>query len=350
MSAPGAETRWTSRTHATYAADWALFADWCDATDHEPLPTDPTTVLEFLADCPAASATLRRRVIAVDHHHIATGHPPPGADPRVRDALGRPPLDLPPVTSEVRGRVDAALRMLPNRGWPGGLFGRRDRCLLVLSQLTQIPHKQLAGLFAKDIAVADGVATIRVAGEFRILEAVGDPVVCGPCAIARWLRAHHVISDPGSATRTIARLLDKATEPTSNSPHLCRRRASVSDRWTASDPLLAPIDQWGATPFPMSPMSPHAVSRQARDLLDGTITVHRVLPVHPVADEPAAPSAHRASVSTGYTKQQMRAAWARRRSDLAELAGVSDELANVDRQVVEINQRIDEILAMVTAP
>src|SRR5690349_1140328 len=40
--------RWTSRTHATYTADWALFVDWCDATDHQPLPADPATVLAFL--------------------------------------------------------------------------------------------------------------------------------------------------------------------------------------------------------------------------------------------------------------------------------------------------------------
>lgn len=348
MSTPDADMRWTSRTHATYAADWALFADWCDATDHQPLPADPITVLEFLGDCPAAAATQRRRVIAIDHHHAAAGHPPPGADPRVRDALGRPPVGLPPVTSEVRGRVDAALRMLPNRGWPGGLFGRRDRCLLVLSQLAQIPHKHLAGLVAGDITVTDGAATIRVAGEVRTLEAVDDPVLCGPCAIARWLRAHQVISDPGSATQTIARLLDKAAEPTSSSPHLCRQTMPLADR-PPGQPLLAPVTQWGHAPFPMSPMSPHAVSRQARDLLDGTITVHRDLPVHPVADEPAAPT-HRGSVSTGYTKQQMRAAWGRRRSDLVELAGVSEELAGVDRQVVEINQRIDEIMALATAP
>src|SRR6476620_12506460 len=98
MSTRGAEMRWTSRTHATYTADWALFVDWCDATDHEPLPADPTTVLAFLADCPATAATRRRRVIAIDHHHTADDHPPPGDNPGVRDALGRPPTELPPIT------------------------------------------------------------------------------------------------------------------------------------------------------------------------------------------------------------------------------------------------------------
>jgi hypothetical protein len=351
MSIPGAEMRWTSRTHATYTADWALFIDWCDAVDNEPLPADPTTVLEFLADCPAAAATQRRRVIAIDHHHTADGHPPPGADPGVRDALGRPPTELPPIKQRTLARVDAALRMLPSRGWTGGLFGRRDRCLLVLSQLARVPHRHLAGLVAGDITVANGAATVTVGDQTRAVVAVDDPVLCGPCAIARWLRAHQVIVDPGSATRTIARLLDKAAEPTSNSPHICRKPLPTADRATSSAPLLAPIDQWGATPFPMSPMSPHAVSRQARDLMDGTTTVHRDLPVHPVADEPAPTGAHRgAVVAAGYSKQQVRAAWDQRRSDLAELAGVADELADVDRRAAEINERIDQLLTMATTP
>jgi len=352
MSTRGAEMSWTSRTHATYAADWALFVDWCDATDHEPLPADPAIVLEFLADCPAARATKRRRVIAIDHHHTAAGHPPPGDDdPGVRDALGRPPTELPPITPGTLARVDAALRMLPSRGWTGGLFGRRDRCLLVLSQLALIPHRHLAQLMAGDVTVVDGVATITVTGQVRTVEAVDDPVLCGPCAIARWLRAHQVIVDPGSATRTIARLLDKAAEPTSNSPHICRKPMPTADPSTMSAPLLAPIDQWGATPFPMSLLSAHAVSRQSRDLMDGTITAHRDLPVHPGADEPAPAGTHpEAFVATGYTKQQVRAAWDQRRSDLAELAGVADELTDVDRRAAEITERIGQLLTMATAP
>jgi hypothetical protein len=124
----------------------------------------------------------------------------------------------------------------------------------------------------------------------------------------------------------------------------------VLDERSAGHPLLAPVNQWGHAPFPLNPMSSHAVSRQARDLLDGIITVHRVLDVVPTADEPAPPTPQQGVVSTGYTKQQVRAAWDRRRSDLAELAGVADELADVDRQVVEINQWIDQLLAMATAP
>jgi hypothetical protein len=339
---------WAPRTRATYTADWRLFGDWCTATDHRPLPAGPTTVLRFLVDCPAAPATQRRRVIAIDHHHTRAGHPPPGNNPDVRDAVGRPPAGLPTVTPETRGRVDAALRLLPSRGWTGGLFGRRDRCLLVLSQLAHVPHRYLAQLRAGDVAVADGVATITVAGQIRTLAAVDDPVVCGPCAVARWRRTHHVIV-VRIATPAVSDHLRKATAPTSTSPHACRRPLTLDDR-SAGHPLLAPVTQWGHAPFPLSAMSPHAVSRQARDLMDGLITVHRDLDVAPTADDPEPPPPQQGVVGIGYTKQQARAAWDQRRSDLADLSGLADDLAGVDRQAAEINERIDQLLTMVTPP
>ncbi len=304
-------------------------------------------MLEFLADCPAAPATRRRRVIAIDHHHTTTGHAAPGADPRVRDAVGRPPTDVPPVTPETRKRVDTALRMLPSRGWTGGLFGQRDRCLLVLSKLGRIPHQHLAQLKAGDVTVADGIATITAASQTRTVAAVDDPVLCGPCAIAQWLQTHDVIVTK-IATRAVSDHLRKLESlTTSTSPHACWQSPELDER-SAGTPLLWPVNQWGHAPFPLSPMSPHAVSRQARDLLDGIITIHRDLDVVPAFDEPAPIAIHQEMVATGYTKQQVRVAWDRRRADLADLAEVADDLADVDRQAAEINQRIDQLLAMAT--
>src|SRR5664279_3500372 len=80
----------SARTRRTYSADWALFTDWCAATDTTALPADPQVVVEFLQGCPAATATLRCRVAAIDHHHTAAGHDRPGNSETVRAALGRP--------------------------------------------------------------------------------------------------------------------------------------------------------------------------------------------------------------------------------------------------------------------
>jgi len=53
----------------------------------------------------------------------------------VRATLGRPTGEpFQPMESD-REAVEAALRGLPSHGWTQGMFGRRDRCLLVLSQL-----------------------------------------------------------------------------------------------------------------------------------------------------------------------------------------------------------------------
>ncbi len=35
------------RTRRTYAADWALFTDWCSVTGNWELPADPETVLSL---------------------------------------------------------------------------------------------------------------------------------------------------------------------------------------------------------------------------------------------------------------------------------------------------------------
>src|SRR5664279_5003967 len=176
------------------AASWALFTDWCHATDHPELPAAPDTVLGFLAGCPAAAETLRRRVAAIDHHHAAAGHPPPGRAPVVLAALGRPTGESHQIPADIAAAVDAALRALPSQGWTRGMFGRRDRCLLVLSQLAGVPYRRLARLTVGDVMVADGHARITSnAGEWTLRPADDGPPLCGPCAVTRWVRALDVV-------------------------------------------------------------------------------------------------------------------------------------------------------------
>src|SRR5450631_3503294 len=152
----------SARTRQTYTQDRALFADWCHATGAQLLPADPDTVVAFLTGCPAAAGTLRVRVAAIDHHHAIAGFPGPGESTVVRAALGRPTREPHQVPAEMAAAVDAALRALPSHGWTRGMFGRRDRCLLVLSQLAGVPYQQLARLTVGDVViVADGQATIR---------------------------------------------------------------------------------------------------------------------------------------------------------------------------------------------
>ena len=65
------------------------------------------------------------------------------------------------------------------------MFGRRDRCLLVLSQLAGVPYKQLATTTAGDIVFTDGVATVTSTAGKWSLSPVEKGLVCGTCAIVR---------------------------------------------------------------------------------------------------------------------------------------------------------------------
>jgi hypothetical protein len=51
-----------------------------------------------------------------------------------------------------------------------------------------VPYRHLAALTAGDISIADGVATIRVAAGEWTLRPADDGLLCGPCAVVRWLK------------------------------------------------------------------------------------------------------------------------------------------------------------------
>ena len=333
----------SARTRRTYATDWALFTDWCAATDTTALPADPQVVVDFLTGCPAAAGTLRWRVAAIDHHHTATGHDRPGNSETVRAALGRP-IGRPFQPTE-RDAVDAALRGLPSRGWTAGMFGRRDRCLLVLSQLGGVPYQHLATLTAGDIYIADGVVTIRSAAGDWTVGAADDGLLCGPCAVVRWLKILDLAVTQLS-TRTIAGALKKTKPVDHRAPHVCHNGPVRADT-TTSVPLLPPIDQWGALPHPRPRLSPHSLSRRARDLLVGHLGVHRDLPVDPDPEPEASvrrilpPDDPRVGA---YDAADAAAAWDRRRRDLDDLAGIIDVLTDVERRADELNRRAAKLL------
>ncbi len=150
----------------------------------------------FFGDCPAA--TLGRRLTAIDAAHRAAGVALPERTGQVRDVLrGRPAR---PVRQELdSAQVEAALRRLPSHGWINGWFGRRDRALLVLAG-AGVPYRRIAALTAGDITVTDAVATINTTIRSVTLHPDDDPVLRGPCALVRWLRALH-LAPTSPATR-----------------------------------------------------------------------------------------------------------------------------------------------------
>ena len=302
MTPPAAKPVELGRIPNGYAAIWELFTDWCAVTEVIALPAESATVVAFLTDCPCAPATRRRRVAAIDHRHATAGLAKPGESIVVRTQLGRPTGDKREASPATVTAVQAALHALPSQGWTRGMFGRRDRCLLVLSQLAGVPYRHLATTIVGDIAVTDGVATITSpAGRWSVCPA-DDVLLCGPCTIARWMRVVDLAVTKIS-TSALKEAVGKADPLTDESPHLCRSNKMLHEA-TLTVPLFPPIDQWGALPFPLQPLTPHSLSRRVRDLLAGGLGAHRDLPVdaeeETVTVEPASTSAvERAVYSRG---------------------------------------------------
>ena len=113
-------------------------------------------------------------------------------------------------------------------------------------------------------------------------------------------------------------------------------------------PLLPPIDQWGALPLPLQRLSPHSLSRRARDLLAGDLGAHRDLPVdpdpEPVVTAPEKPPVTSQRLGSAYDAADAAAAWDRRRRDLEDLAGIIDVLTDVERRADELNRRAAELV------
>ena len=265
---------------------------------------------------------------------------PPERTGQVRGVLrGRPAQ---PVRQELPSdQVNAALRRLPSHGWINGWFGRRDRALLILAG-AGVPYRRIATLTAGDVTLIDGAATINPTIGPVTLHPDEDPVLCGPCALVRWLRALHLaLTSP--ATRALAGAIDRAPAVNGSSPHLCRSRRPLPVG-IAEMPLLPPIDPRGYLAIDPRPLTPHSVSHLARGNTTGPGAVHRVDPQTPDEPPPPPPATLVAPPPTPYTVVDWEQAVARRRADQAHLRGVDRTLDETDRKAADLNRRILALL------
>ena len=316
----------SASTRAGYAADWALFSDWCTATGNTPLPADWPTIEAFVAGCPGAPATVRRRLAAIAHHHRTAGHPTPVDPAREVPRPSRELIDP--------GQVDVLMRLLPSHGWIGGLFGRRDRALLTLAAYTTIPYRQLPRLTVAQLHIADGVATVTDNhGVAHVVESTEDPVLCRPCTLVRWRR----VLDTEVRHKRIKTLFKDAEEVTPDSHHPCRAPKPIDPR-TLEAVLFPPINQWGHLPFPLEPMTPHSTSRLARQANTG-LAHHRAVPLDDLvaalnnAPEVAEPAPAAAPVWDRATANQ------RKIDAVAQLAPLADALDDLEVRIAELVDR-----------
>ena len=163
--------------------------------------------------------------------------------------------------------TDNALRILPSHGWTEGWIGRRDRALIVLSQLAGLTYQRIARLTAGDISFADGAATITGPDGATIAPS-SDGLLCAPCALARWLHALD-LTVVYTDTSVIASVIGRAAPLTAGSPHVCENPQPLSAA-TREVPALPTIDHWGI--LALQPLSTRSHPRPHLTRAAGPIT------------------------------------------------------------------------------
>ncbi|MEO9330379.1 hypothetical protein [Gordonia aurantiaca] len=253
-----------------YRHDWALFADWCLAADHSPIPADPDTLARFVHEHPAAIATQRRRLSAINAVHTRHGYPAPGRTEEVRRRLDTARATRLERLAQLL--LQRALE-LPHTGWPSGLFGRRDALLLVLAS-TGMSFTDIARLRRRSITIRDDilVATTATGQHFRVPpnpETGDNPTVV---IYRRWAQAQAFL-DLYPGTHLLRH-------------HLANPKEIVTDPLDAEQarqPLLCPIDRWGHLPHARQ-MTAQSVSTLVRAHLSGRAPLRTTLTVD-VLDE-----------------------------------------------------------------
>ncbi|MEZ5153077.1 hypothetical protein [Rhodococcus zopfii] len=275
-------------------------------------------VAVFVHEHPAAPATQRRLLSAINTVHTIHGYPPPGRTETVRrrlDGARAQRLDrLAPLLHQRAGE-------LPTEGWPSGLFGRRDALLLILAA-TRMSFTDITRLRRRDVTVDDGVlvATTRTGERFRLAP---DPETSDNAAVAvyrRWADIQSFLDQhPGThlLRRHLADPAEILTDPL--------------DATQARQPLLCPIDRWGHLPFAQA-MTPQSVSTLVRAHLAGRAPIRTTLPVAAQEDTDTLVAPH-IDLDPGYYE---RGTAARRRDH--------EDLADLDDAFDEIEQRADALL------
>ena len=234
-------TRPIAASPSGYRYEWALFEDWCIATEVEPLPASPITLVNFLAANPASDAVQLRRVAAINRRHLDSGHTPPGRTTALRMALdsGRSAR-----TARRAEHYWGLASALPSAGSMQALFGRRDAVLLVLSG-AGLSHRAISALDRSDVTSAG--PDVRIGGRHGIRIAANQSTQCRPAEIwERW--------------RTVLRFSDRSPSTTLLAEHLQANAFPDMSGWPRSvGPVAVPIDRWGHMPLPADPMTPAAV-------------------------------------------------------------------------------------------
>lgn len=245
------------------AHTWALFCDWCTATGRASLPAAPTTLAEFLDHHPAADATQRRRVAAVNAAHRSRGMAEPGRSVPIRLALAERRRER---LTEIRVGAASIIDGIPSTGWPYGLFGRRDALIVTLVS-AGLTYREISTLRRGDINVTG--PDLVVSGLHRVTpNMLGSHGESGPVAVyQRWAQIQSML-DRSASIAVLREFLEHDPAP------LLAATGTVTAT-QAGEPLVVRIDRWGYTPWMPEPLTVQSLSALTRAHLTGRPAGHR---------------------------------------------------------------------------
>ncbi|MDV7246263.1 MULTISPECIES: hypothetical protein [Rhodococcus] len=241
---------------------WALFTDWCAATDQPSTPATPHQLARFLHDNPAAPATQRRRVSVINTVQRGQGYPAPGTDEAIRGALNTTRAAR---LQRVSALVAERLPQIPVTGWPAGLFGRRDGLILALAA-AGVGLEQIARLRRRDItATADRSASLLLSVDGDRIDLPASPEIPIGAIYRGWTEVLGFL-DQNHGTRTVAERFEAG-----------RDLAGFDAAYRADDrPLLTSINRWGHTPLVPAPLTARAVTAITQAYLSGRPPAHTI--------------------------------------------------------------------------
>jgi integrase len=153
-----AQARAENTTRA-YRADWADFTGWCEAHGAASLPADPRVVALYITARAGQlkTATLGRRLAAIQHFHRKESYTLDTREPTLRDTWrgirrshGTAPTQKVPTVTEVLRALLATCPETP--------MGVRDRALLLVGFAGCFRRSELVSLDHADVALhADGI-------------------------------------------------------------------------------------------------------------------------------------------------------------------------------------------------
>jgi site-specific recombinase XerD len=163
-----------------YGADWRDFTRWCAANGVPALPARHEDIAVYVAYSARtkAAVTIRRRLAAIAHVHVAGGHPDPTKAGTVKAVLrglqrsraARARRKTPLVVEAMR----AVLAQCDD-----GARGRRDRALLLIGWGAALRRSEIVALDMADLQIADEGLVVYVRrskiDQFGRGEAIGIP-------------------------------------------------------------------------------------------------------------------------------------------------------------------------------